>query len=164
MRSITFLVAVLVAPFTTAAGQLTPGDFVRVRVGVPPGEVRTVKGHLVEISDVHLVLAGGRTLSRDSVTAIETSVGTHDHGLAGFGIGLVAGVLAGVAIDECALSPSACRRTFAAFFGAVGGVLGLLVGRGIRSHDWEPVAMDQLRLTFAPQRDGRFTIGLSVAF
>ena len=51
---------------------------------------------------------------------------------------------------------------FVGFF--VGGLVGGLVGKSIRGHRWEEVPLDQLRVSLIPQLDGRFGIGLSVAF
>ncbi|MCZ6918777.1 MAG: hypothetical protein O7I93_18525 [Gemmatimonadetes bacterium] len=43
-----------------------------------------------------------------------------------------------------------------------GAGLGILIGLVFRSDRWEEVSLD--RVSFAPQRDGRFGLGLSVWF
>jgi hypothetical protein len=53
----------------------------------------------------------------------------------------------------------------AAMIGLMGGALiGASVGTFIRTDKWGEVPLDQLRVSLAPQRDGRFGLGLSVAF
>ncbi len=51
---------------------------------------------------------------------------------------------------------------------ALGGVIGAAIGGGIggsiKTDRWEEVPLDRLGVTLAPQRDGRFAFGLSVAF
>ena len=48
--------------------------------------------------------------------------------------------------------------------GAVLGGLGALIGKAASGSPWEEVPLDRLRVSFAPQRDGTFALGLSVAF
>jgi hypothetical protein len=42
--------------------------------------------------------------------------------------------------------------------------VGGIIGAFIKTDRWEEVPLDRLRVSFAPQRDGRFALGLSVAF
>ncbi len=52
-------------------------------------------------------------------------------------------------------------------FGTLGGAAGALVGAvigAIGGRAWKEVALDQLRVRFRPQRDGRFALAFSVAF
>ncbi len=42
--------------------------------------------------------------------------------------------------------------------------MGAMTGSFIKADRWEEVPLDQLRVSFAPERDGRFAFGLSVAF
>ena len=46
----------------------------------------------------------------------------------------------------------------------VGLVGGALVGATIKTYRWVSVPLDRLRVSFGPQRDGRFGLGLSVRF
>jgi hypothetical protein len=47
---------------------------------------------------------------------------------------------------------------------SVGGLFGALFGLASSGERWEEVPLDRLRVSFAPQRDGRFALGLSVSF
>jgi hypothetical protein len=38
------------------------------------------------------------------------------------------------------------------------------VGALIKTDRWEEVPLDRLRVSFAPKRDGRFTVGFRIAF
>ncbi len=169
MRSITSLVAVLaVTPFTTAAGQLTPGDFVRVRVGLPPSEERVIKGDLVEVTGSVLVLERTR-LPIDSITRIEVSRASRGHGLAGGLVGLGVGLVGGfavvpAAIEVCEGIEGACALIGAGVGGLTGLLVGIVVGDGIRTHDWEEVPLGRLHVSFAPQHRGRFGLTASVRF
>ena len=88
-------------------------------------------------------------------------------GVYGFLRGAAAGAVVGAAFcagtRTCAEYTGLLIAGGAVIFGGGGLVLGALIGMG-DSEGWEPVAMDQLRVTFVPQRDGRFALGLSVAF
>jgi hypothetical protein len=42
--------------------------------------------------------------------------------------------------------------------------LGAVIGSFVKYEEWEEVPFDQVRVSLAPQRDGRFTLGLSVRF
>ena len=57
-----------------------------------------------------------------------------------------------------------CALAGAVIFGAGGALLGFIVGAMITGTRWEEVPLDRLRLQVAPQRDGRFGLGLSVRF
>ena len=88
-------------------------------------------------------------------------------GFYGFLVGAAVG--AGVGAVVCAADGSCDEYTGlviaggAVIFGGGGLVLGALIGMG-DSEVWEPVPLDQLRVSFVPQRDGRFSLGLSVRF
>ena len=43
-------------------------------------------------------------------------------------------------------------------------LVGFVVGDKIRTHDWEEVPLDRIRVSFVPQRDGRFAFGFSLDF
>lgn len=49
-------------------------------------------------------------------------------------------------------------------FGSLGAFAGWLVGQPFTSERWRQVPLDQLRVGFAPQPDGRFAFGASVRF
>ena len=46
----------------------------------------------------------------------------------------------------------------------VGAVIGAALGSQSKSDRWEELPLDRLRVSFAPQRDRRFGLGLSVRF
>jgi hypothetical protein len=54
--------------------------------------------------------------------------------------------------------------TGALVFGAVGGFVGGGIGAMSSSERWKEVPLDRLRVSIVPLRDGRFALGLSVAF
>jgi len=57
-----------------------------------------------------------------------------------------------------------CVALGAAAFGVTGALVGLGIGALLKSERWEEVPLDRLRVNIVPQRDGRFALGLSVAF
>ncbi len=52
----------------------------------------------------------------------------------------------------------------AAIGAGIGAVTGALVGFANKTEQWEEAPPDRLRVSFAPQRDGRFALGVSVRF
>ena len=85
-------------------------------------------------------------------------------GLVGLGVGGAVGAVIGLLVDEHGndLAPSDAAFMGAGFFGVIGFAVGTTVG--YISDRWEEVPLDRLRVSFAPQRDGRFALGLSVSF
>ncbi len=85
-------------------------------------------------------------------------------GLVGLGLGGAVGAVVGLLVDEHGndLAPSDAAAMGAGLFGVIGFAAGTIVGysRG----RWETVPLHQLRVSLAPQHDGRLGIGLSVAF
>ena len=49
-------------------------------------------------------------------------------------------------------------------FGLVGGAIWSIVGAVLPAHHWEEIPLDRVRVSFAPQRDGRFALGLTYRF
>lgn len=87
-------------------------------------------------------------------------------GAAGLGLSIlfVAGGCEFVDSSGCDGSgPAVIAIGTAITFGA-GALLGAVTGAFIKSDRWEEVPVYQPRVSFAPQRDGRFSLGLSVAF
>ncbi len=89
------------------------------------------------------------------------------------GIGLLAGAFSGAFIGLASgddppgfLSFTAEEKAaLGAFvFGGLGGVIGLIAGTASPGERWEEVPLDQLRVSFGPQRDGPFGLGLLVRF
>ena len=168
-----FLVAVLVLPQLVAAQTLTPGS--RVRVTDPFEGTRA--GTLVALTaDTLEVRVAGRSessrLPLAEVTRLEVSRGKQRHisragkGLAiGVGVGAVAGFIAGE--DDCRNEWLCITRPQGAvlggaFFGAVGGAIGLLTGV-IPSETWEKVPLEGRRVSLVAPSFGR-GVGLRIAF
>ncbi len=180
MRPFTFLVAVLaVAPFSSVTAQEQPppvkvGD--RVRVTAPDMGIRNRDGTLRLLDTDSLVMrpeygAPSRlVIPLASLTRFEVRRGGKSHALLGLGIGLVVGAGVGALVganSDCnseLFGQGFCTTAAAAGGAVVGLVLGLVVGAAMSTDDWDEVPLDQLRVSFVPQRDGRFGLGLSVTF
>ncbi len=182
MRSFTFLVAVLaVTPLTRVTAQEPPpvkvGDRVRVSHDCTyRGTQRRCqedRGTLDAVKADSIVLSAEKDQSRmviliASVTRLRVVRGQKSHWAAGVGIGFLTGFTTGAVL--AAQEPGGCSESqgctipFGLFFGAGGALIGGVIGALIKSDRWEEVPLDQLRVSFAPQRDGRFAFGLSVRF
>jgi hypothetical protein len=109
-------------------------------------------------------------LSLDSVTTLEVSAGRRSQTGLGMGIGGVAGFLVGAVVGEtsCAddviVTSGQCAIAAGLVFGIGGALLGGVVGTATKTDRWVAVPLDRLRVSFAPQRDGRFALGASVRF
>ena len=87
-------------------------------------------------------------------------------------VGIVAGAVFGYAsFEECVsfcigpdIGLEEVAILVATIFGLGGAVVGTLIGSAVKTDRWEEVPLDRLRLQVAPQRDGRFGLGLSVRF
>ena len=107
-----------------------------------------------------------------SVAQLEVSTGRRPQTLRVAGIGLLAGAAVGVPMgfayandDGCAgLAKWACAPLGAGILGASGALIGALVGSQIQSDHWKEIPLDRLRVSVAPQRDGRFAFGVRIAF
>ncbi len=191
MRHATILVAILAfVPLASATAQVQQPPVergVRVRVTTPPPPcpawytscTRDSPRHYVGTfvawkADTLVVETKGHTLALpwDSVTKLEVSQGqkrnTREGVLIGLLVGGVAGAVVAVAIHEecerCFIDP-ATLPVAVATVGVLGGVVtGAIIGSLIRTDRWQEVPLERLRLQVAPQRDGRFGLGLSVRF
>ena len=179
MRPITFLVAVLaVAPLTRLIAQEPPpvkvGD--RVRVTAPHEDIFRDIGTLARI-DADTLVVGARAIAVEWVTRLEVSRGQKSRvgrgavvgGLIGGAIGL--GLAIAWVANDCEFADtSGCGSEVgiiaagAAIVGLPGAGIGAAIGAVQRTDRWEEVPLDRLRVSFAPQRDGRFGLGLSVRF
>lgn len=65
---------------------------------------------------------------------------------------------------EAFVNPAACAAAGGVIFGAAGALLGALIGATMKTERWVSVPLDELRVSFGPQRDGRFGFGASVRF
>ena len=181
MRTITFLVAVLaVTPLSTVNAQQQPppvkvGE--RVLITAPDLGLNRYLGVLMAMDSATLTV-DTLEVALTAMTRLEVSQGrTSGAGrgaLTGGGIGLVTGAISGFLVGGlCYLGGGGagarqCRAETTALgagvLGVLGAVIGAAIGRGSESDRWEEVPLDQLSVSFVPQRDGRFGLGLSVAF
>ncbi len=114
-----------------------------------------------------------------SITRLEVSRGRRSNWAEGAGIGLLVGAATGAIIGLASGDDPPCPRSgwfcsrwtagtkagaLAVVFGGVGGVIGLIIGASTTTERWVEVPLDRLRVSFAPQRDGRFALGLSMRF
>ena len=173
MRPVTFLVVVLaVAPLSTVNAQgsipVKPGDRVRVTVGLPPHPIVRY-GKFVEVVDENFVLDNAR-VPLDSIARVEVNRGSHGHGGLGALLGLLVVGAGGYAWafggdgGQHGEFEELNKLAGAVVGGLLGLVTGIAIGANIRTQEWGNVPLDQLRVSFAPQRDGRFGLGLSVRF
>ncbi len=175
MRHITLLVILASTPLTTARAQdslpVTVGA--RVRVTAPTLDLDRHDG-IVRAMDGDTLVVDGLRASLASITRLDVHRGRGGHPVTGAVVG--AAVLGAVWValvngicDPWGNSPN-CSITTGGFValaaaGAAGGALiGAGIGALIKSDRWEVVPLDQLRVSFVPQRDGRFAFGLSAAF
>ncbi len=182
MRHATILVAILsFVPLTSATAQEPPPVKVGDRVRVTAPYVRSREGTVQLLTTDSLVMRPGYgawpvAIPLASVTRLEVSRGQKSRMGRGAGIGLLGGGLLGYLISSGILargctgesflirSPEACIRVSTVGGAVVGTLLGLMIGRVITTDRWEEVPLDQLRVSFGPQRDGRLGVGASVRF
>ncbi len=158
------LICILVGPQTDMAAQepLQPGA--RVRVTAPDCGLRGQATIYQALRADTLVLVTTEC-PMASVTRLEVSRGRNTHVEAGVYLGVPAGALATLAICRWVEPPCGDLTVdLAFFFGALGGLLGAIVGYAIETDRWEDVPVVRLRVGQAPQRDGRFGLGFSVSF
>ncbi len=147
---------------------------VRVRITAPDvdidkydGTVAAVRGDTLTVGTVQVPLA--------SVTRLDVHQGRKGNVGKGAMIGTLVGVPTGLALGV--FYQQACSNTSdigqtclglvpigAVAVGLAGALVGGTIGALIKTDRWEEVPLDRLRVSFAPQRDGRFALGLSVRF
>jgi hypothetical protein len=177
------LAASLLAPLWTVHSQepppLEPGA--RVKVTAPERAIDKQAGTVEALRGDTLVLGISWADDREmllavpfaSVTRLDVQRGQKSNLLLGMGIGLFSGAGIGAAVlgyagrDYCLGEETGweqCAWLGAGLGGAAGLIMGTIAGFVIRTDRWEEVALDQLRVSLVPKRDGRFALGLSVAF
>ncbi len=192
MRAVTLILAVLLlAPSGNLQAQLRPGQ--RVRFTAPGVFSATGAVTVVAVGTDTLVVRGESNTWRvpiGAMTKLEGNWGrkpnTATGALVGLLVGLVAGSVTGQVIGakthECeselmfascmtdgGTSGDVAGQLLAGAWGsavgaAVGAAFGALIGASIKTERWEEVPLDRLRVSFAPQRDGRFALAASVRF
>ena len=161
------LLFLAVAPLSVGNAQdarpVEPGARLRV---TRTADAEPVVGVLASLEGERLILDIGEgrrlTLAAGSITKLEASSGQKSNALLGLGIGAVVGAIGGVVYCKNAVCDQEAKA--AAIFSLPGALIGVLIGAAIKTEKWEEVPLDQLRVSFVPQRDGRFGLGLSVAF
>jgi hypothetical protein len=174
MSTVTSLLAIsLLVPLTTLPAQQSPpierGS--RIRVTAPSmGADKLVGTCMATGGDTLYVQAETQTttlgIAVTSVTRLETSRGRKSHPWRGAGIGALSGAVLGLGIAVA--FPEGEDREELLFFPVTGIGAGLVVGAYIgaliKTDRWEEVPLDQLRVSFVPQRDGRLGLALSISF
>jgi hypothetical protein len=149
----------------------------RIRVTAPTAGADKLAGVCVEVDATRLRVQAEEqvsplTISLTDVTRLEVSQGRKSNTLKGLGFGAlggaVIGAVAGVIVEasctyEC-WGTAATALIGAGVFSVTGAVIGIVAGTLIKSERWEEVPLDRLQVSIVPQRDGRFALGLSVAF
>ncbi len=185
MRHATILVAILAfVPLASATAQ----------VPVRPGARVRVTGHFCQFysncegvqlehrvgtfvtweADTLVVQSNGDTLSVPVtlVTRLDVSRGRKMNTGKGAVIGLLVGGVVGAVIGYANyeeggfgdLGPGVNVAAGGVIGGLGGLVTGAFIGLAIQTDRWREVPLDQLRVSFGPQRDGRFGFGASVRF
>ena len=100
-------------------------------------------------------------------------LGTGSSARKGAGIGLLIGAATGAVIGFASGDDGPGWFSFTAEekaalgavgLGGLGAVIGLIAGAASSGERWEEVPLDRVRVSFGPQRDGRFGLGASVRF
>ncbi len=189
MRHATILVAILAfVPLASATAQVPVRPGARVRVTGPPicpptyilcvggPRLQSVGTFVTWEADSLIMESNGNVLALplDSVTKLEVSWGRKTNTGMGAGIGFLVGGLVGATIGYASYEECSCLgggvgpETLALVGAVIGGfgglVTGALIGLEIETDRWEEVPLDQLRVSFVPQRDGKFGFGASVRF
>ena len=169
--SITFVLICILgdAPTEIAAQEqlVFPGE--RVRVTAPDCALRGQVATLRAIRADTLVLETTEC-PMASVTRLDVSRGQKSHGRNGAAIGFPAGAVLAFAYCQvgdktgCEVLGNDATLGIALIFGGVGVLVGAIVGHAIKTDRWEEVPLERLRVSLAPQRDGRFALGFSVRF
>ena len=177
VRAMIVVVILAVSGPTLAAQDVPlprPGD--RVRVTAPDRSVQQVEGRLLGLQADTLAVQPATegspplVIPLSSLTSLQVrrQVSRRAENGARYGA-LVGGGLGVVSAVPICLSKDCEQYTLVVYlmFGALGGATGALVGAvigAVGGRAWEEVALDQLRVSFRPQRDGRFALAFSVAF
>jgi hypothetical protein len=191
MRRATSLIAILVfTPLASLVARGFPplrGDRVRIYASqTADGRYGRFAGSVVRSDSDSLVLRTADAVRVaapwPSIIRLEVSRGRKSHGGRGAAFGALIGIPLGAVVGLAAYEECVPRggswdfsclfdwgSEYSAFGGAlVGGlggvVVGALIGATIETDRWQEVPLDQLRVSFGPQRDGRFGFGASVRF
>ncbi len=186
MHHATFLVAILAfVPLASATAQEPPPVKVGDRVRVTAPDVRSagivqllttdslvMHPEYVFVMRPENVAPNRLAIPLASVTRLELSMPAGSQAGQGALYGLAIGVFGGSVVGFAACEgndffvdvASTCALAGAVILGAGGALVGAILGAMISGTRWEEVPLDQLRVSFGPQRDGRLGFGLSVRF
>lgn len=186
MTSLFCVVTLLALDTTPAAAQAasTVGPGSRARVTVPSLGLNAAIGTVREATDDSLLIqfANPRRsvrIERDAITVLEVSIDRHRQALKGLGMGMLAGAGAGAFIGLAsgddppgtflAFTAGEKAMVLGIFFGATGGVAGLIAGALTRSDVWSPATagspppVDVSLLPFTTERGTGLRVGVSLA-
>ncbi len=178
MRHATILVAILAfVPLASATAQVRPGARVRVSGhscqpfynNCGEGWAERVGTFVAWKSDTLVVQSNGDTVqvALMNVTRLDLHMGRKAQAYNGAVVGglvvvVPLAILFAFCDDFCPSAGEAARGLLV--WGAAGAFVGALVGASTNTDRWEEVPLDQLRVSFGPQPDGRVGLGLSVRF
>ncbi len=168
----TFALIYILAGAPTGIAAQEPSSFdarVRVRVTALDCGLREQATGFQALREGMLVL-DATECPLASVTRLEVSRGQKSNAGLGASIGFGAGALGTVfyckALDQfgCRLFDDDLTLPVALIVGAIGAIAGGITGNLIKSERWEEVSLERVSVSLAPQRDGRFGLGLTVKF
>lgn len=168
------LVVALLLPVAGEGQSATLAAGARVRLTSPRDDLKNHVTTVTEVRGDSIVVAGSaglRTIALDNVTALDVSAGTRRRvvrdGLIGFGAGALIGAIVGAAAyeepDFLVGSAAEASALVGAYFGAIGLVVGGVVGAFHRADRWEPRTIP-VRVGIAPSRTGGVSLNFSRAF
>ncbi len=163
----------LVIPFAATIAQeppLKPGA--RVRVTAPELGLAEAVGRLlfVRLDTLRVVADSLMRIPLAGVMRIEVNRGRSNLLVV---LGAIAGAAGGTAVGIALVDTTHCELLDPCegdilgppvFGAAIGALAGAALGVALRTDRWEEVPLDRLRVSLAPQRDGRLGFGLSVSF
>jgi hypothetical protein len=171
----------LLIPWSAVSSQgIQPKRGDRIRITAAPNaldnRVARVVGVRADSLFVHVALAPTRTLAvaRADVTRLEVSTGRRRHTGSGAGIGALVGLTAGAVMgyaggDDrgwCCFTARAKAGIYGVGGGALGALIGTVVGFATVSDRWTSVALGSTakatpRLKFVPSTSGRLAMSVS---
>jgi len=175
MKSVLCVLAVaFLLPMAGEAQSTTLAAGARVRVTSPHDDLKKHVTTVTELRGDSIVVPGGaglRTIALDNVTALDVSAGTRRRvirdGLIGFGAGaLIGGIVGAASYEEPDFFFGSAAEAGAALgtaFGAIGLLVGGVVGAFHRADRWEPRSIP-VRIGIAAPRTGGVSLDFSRAF
>jgi hypothetical protein len=111
--------------------------------------------------------AAALSLPLESVHRVDTVQGQKSRWLSGIGFGLLIGAVGGTVIGYAATAGDVWYPGMGAAAGfilgaPIGMITGGIVGAFLKTESWKSVPLDRLRVSFAPQRDRRFALGVQL--